>query len=530
MSTPRFPSRSILCALALALAPAAPAGLVPYASTPGAKTSENFRLTVDGQPVLVERFGDVSYARFSFSGTVDLVVETGRPVTTHSISPKADKITGRVEGTRLAFSLSKPRGLVVKVDQAEKLLILADPVETDAPAPGQPGVRNLADYLEAGRDPAVPVTAAFQKALDETAAPQDGAGGTLFVPNGLYVTAQLKLRSNVRLHLESGALVQAVADVSAEAFPPQAWKVDSSFLFASKAQNVKITGRGILDGNGREIRQLNPEAKFKLLRTAECSRVMIDGVMLRDSARWTAHFLASDDIVVRNLKILNDLQGPSKGGDKLEPFVSNTDGIDIDACHKVLVEDSFIYTTDDAFSTKVTGYLKLKKPCTDIVLRNNVLWSLKCALRVGDETLDDLSQIVFENNETIRADRLLAIWCGDACRISDVRILDNRAEYIGGDANERIFYFRIRLKSPRSKPGLIDNVVIKDLVVDQPARQASTLEGFDEAHPISNVLFDNVVVGGKPVRNAGDLPLKFTNPFHRDVKFAAPQPSPAQTD
>ncbi|CAN5687600.1 hypothetical protein BH09VER1_BH09VER1_03720 [soil metagenome] len=490
------------------------AEVIPYETTPGAVASPSYKLTADGKPIFVEKFGDVSYVRFAFSGSAQIQVENLQPIETFSISPQARKIPGTKDGTRLFFPLDQPGGVIVTVNSQEKLLILADPPETDAPKLGDAKVRNLEGFLPPNRDPKVPITAEFQKALDEVSA----TGGALYLPHGLYVTGQLKIKSNTHVYLQSGALVQAVPDPSPQNFPPQAWDKDSSFIFIGQAQNVKITGRGIIDGNGGAIRAISPEAKIKLLRTAASSQILLDGIFLRDSPRWTVHLLHSDDITCRNLKIVNDLRGKASG-EKLKPIVSNTDAFDIDASRKVLVEDSFVYTTDDAFSPKVTGYMNLKRSCKGIVIRRNVLWSLKCAIRIGDETLADLSDILFENNDIIRADRFIGLWCGDACKMSNFRFLDNRAESIGGDSNERFFYFRIRLASPKSKPGTIDHVLVRNFTALHPARQHSTIEGYDTEHEITDVKFENIVIDGHKVESATDIPLDFKNSFYRDITF-----------
>lgn len=490
------------------------AEVIPYETTPGAAVSPSYKLTADGKPIFVEKFGDVSYARFAFSGTAQIQIENLQPVESFGISPQARKIPGSKEGTKLSFPLDQPGGVIVTVNAQEKLLILADGPETDVPKLSDAKVKSLAAFLPTNRDAKAPVTAEFQKALDEVSA----AGGTLYIPNGLYVAGQLKVKSNTHIYLQSGALVQAVADASPQNFPAQAWDKDSSFIFIGQAQNVKITGRGVIDGNGGAIRAISPEAKIKLLRTAGSAQVLLDGICLRDSARWTVHLLHSDEVTCRNVKIVNDLRGKASG-EKLKPIVSNTDAFDIDASRKVLIEDSFVYTTDDAFSPKVTGYMNMKRSCEGIVIRHNVLWSLKCAIRVGDETLADLTDILFENNDIVRADRFIGLWCGDACKMSNFRFLDNRAEYIGGDSNERLFYFRIRLATPKSLPGTISNVLVKNFTALKPARQKSTIEGYDAEHEITDVKFENIVIDGRKVEAATDIPLEFKNNFYRDVTF-----------
>jgi len=51
-------------------------------------------------------------------------------------------------------------------------------------------------------DGQTPCTASIQRAIDRCA---ESGGGTVLVPSGGYVTGSLWMRSNVTLHLDSGA-------------------------------------------------------------------------------------------------------------------------------------------------------------------------------------------------------------------------------------------------------------------------------------------------------------------------------------
>lgn len=484
------------------------AELIPYQSTPGAESSNAFFVSVDGRPLLVEKFGDVSYARFMFSDAVEVAVKAKQPIATYVISPQSYQVKGSVHADTLTFALTEPRSLILTINNAEKLFILADKVEENAPALQDPGVVNLAGYLAAGRDPATPVTAEFQKAIDETSSRNNGAGGILFVGNGEYHTGQLKLCSNVHLYLQSGALIKALPDFAL--YPLQGTSPrDSSFIFMANARNVKISGRGVIDGNGLEVRTRAAKANIKLLRGVQCSGIEIEGVYFRNSSRWSVHFLCSEEITLRGIKLINDLRAVPDSKKKVHEFlVSNTDGIDIDASHHVMLADSFIYTGDDAVSTKVTNYLNLKRPCHDVTIRSNVLWSYKCGLRVGDETTDDLHDIHFENNDIIRADRALALYGRDGGRIFNIQAINNRAEYIGGDFHERFFFFRVRSENKNAGPGSIENVLVKNFFALQPAAQASTIEGFSPAGQVSGVRFENIVISGVQAQKLADIPLE----------------------
>jgi hypothetical protein len=503
-----------------------------YAPTPGSVASAVFSASADGTPVPVEKFGDASYARFITTGGAAMTITTpGHAITAASVSPLRENLQLNKNGQTLSFNIKHAGSYFVRVDDLEPLMIFADAPEAgEPPRPGDPRVVDLSTYLPPDRDPAAPVTALIQQAIDNTAALADGQGGILFIPDGRYVAGQLKLKSNVFLYLSSGALLQSQTDFNPVDFPPQAQagaQPDSSFIYIGDARNVRIGGRGIIDGNGHAVRTLNPGANIKLLRTAGAADVLIEDVFFRDSARWSLHVLDSDRVALRNFKLVNDLRGsfdPQEGVHVA--VVTNTDGVDIDASADVLVEGSFIYTGDDAITPKVTNYMNRQRPCHGIVARGNTLWTLKCALRVGDEAFLDIHDVLFENNDIIRADRAIALRNGDGAHMRDIRVLNNRVEYIGGDYNERFFTFRIwLLRPPESKPGLIDNVLIKDFYARQKAPQDSDMEGLDAAHRITGVTFDNIVIGGTRATGAADIPLAVRN-FADTPIFSAPAATP----
>ncbi len=489
--------------------------LMAYTTVPAATASSSYTLKVNGTPVFVEKIGDVSVARFAFTGRAALqVTATAAAIANPILSPRSYGILPQVSGQTMSFSIDQPRKLILRIDGTEKLLLFADGPERNPRQPGQAGVVNLADYLVATRDPAVPVTAEMQRAIDATSVGNGGAGGVLYVPAGLYMSAQLRLKTNVELYLDSGARVRAVPVFNSTNYPVQNG-ADSSFIYITDASNVKIAGRGVIDGNGWNLRTNTPGGgNCKLLRTRNSHGVILEDVYFRDSARWSLHVLYSDDVYVRNVKLVNDMRIASGG---TLPFVSNTDGFDIDASTFVTVEDSFVYTTDDAFTPKVTGYMGLTRPASNLFIRNNVIWTEKAALKVGNETLKDISEVNFDNNDIVQADRFIALWNDGGSTIHHVRARYNRTETIGVRDNKNFFYFYIRTMA-----GYVRDIEVNGLQALTRAPNESRLEGWDAAHPVSNFVVKNMYVAGLPMTTVANIPLVNRNAFVTNVNVAAP--------
>jgi hypothetical protein len=482
-------------------------GFALYASTPGAKPCAIYEVSLEGLPLPVEDFCGIGLARFCTSRAVEVRITNGECAEDFAVSPHRLFRKASISGTDLLLSLRPGEKAVVSVNRSPHLLLFADAPEKDAPIPGDTGVTNLEDFLPTDRRHEAVVTSAFQRALD---AVSEAGGGTLFVPNGEYRVGQLRIGSNVHLHLESGALIRAEAAFTEENYPRQGTDpLDSAFLYLNEAQNVRISGRGIIDGNGLAVRQSHPLANVKLLRTRKCANIAIEGVYFRNSSRWSLHTLHSERVSFRGIKLINDVRGEPDEIEKVHKFlVSNTDGVDIDASHDVLVEDSFIYTGDDAISVKVTNYMDLMRPAHHVVLRNNVLWTFNCAIRLGNETRADIHDVLFENNDILRADRAIALYSGDGGRIFDFTALDNRSEFIGGDYNERLFLFDIHEGRDERPPGVIENVAIRNFHALLPAPRPSTISGYSPASKIRDVRLANIVIAGRPATRTGDIPLQ----------------------
>lgn len=513
LATPRVTTLLMLLALLLSCVQAR-AGLLPYATMPGAVTSNTYTLHVNGEPVFVEKFGDVSYARFAFVGRADLKVTASAAITAVTISPLSYGIAPVLADGDLSFSLTQPRKLILRINALEKLLIFAEGPERDAPVAGAPGVIEVTHYLVPGRDPAIAVTEELQRAIDAVSTSNGGAGGVLVFPDGLYMSAQLKLRSRVRLHLNSGALLRAVPDFTTANYPGQEAD-DSAFLYGQNLDQVSITGRGTLDGNGFQMRTNGPrDGNCKLVRFKTSTNLVLRDFYARDSARWSFHFLDSDYVLAQNLKVMNDFRittGP-------RPFVSNTDGFDIDASADVRVEGNFIYTVDDAVTPKVTSYLQADKPTQDILIRNNVIWTHKSAMKVGLEANDDIHDIRFDSNDIVFADRLIALWNGGRHDIHGIRVTHNRTETIGYKNDRSFFSFWIN----HNPPGTLHDITVNGLYALLPGLRPSLLEGYDLDHRIEDFTIRNMIVAGTPVRRIEDIPLTLGNAFVSTPTVIAP--------
>ncbi len=232
---------------------------------------------------------------------------------------------------------------------------------------------------------------AIQKAIDRCS---KKGGGRVVVPAGQkFLTAAIELKSGVNLCVEEGAVLEFVFQPELYPIVETSWEGLECFnlspcVYAFKAHDIAITGRGTIDGGGsndtwwpwcgsprygwkegtvsqktearprllkngedgipmyNEQGQRSPERVFgpkdglrpQLVSFNKCERILLEDVTLLRSPFWVIHPLHSTDITVRRVKMIND--GP------------NGDGCDPECCDRVLIEDCFFNTGDDCIAIK----------------------------------------------------------------------------------------------------------------------------------------------------------------------------------
>lgn len=233
-------------------------------------------------------------------------------------------------------------------------------------------------------------TQAIQRAID--------AGGTVYIPEGTYLTGTLYLKSNGGLYLASGARLCACHDRSAynaADFCPQnqVWPAESMagthLIVAVEQENVFIAGFGVIDGDSHywvneQYREsycefwghppLSANRPAQMIFFAECKNVRVENVTLRQAPFWHLFFHGCTEVFVRGITVYGERR----------QWVN--DGIDIDCCSNVTVSDCIIDTGDDGITLRANGRPLTRKSgiCEHVVVSNCVISSyLDYGIRVG---------------------------------------------------------------------------------------------------------------------------------------------------
>ncbi len=316
-------------------------------------------------------------------------------------------------------------------------------------------------------------TDAFAKAVD--ALVQKG-GGRLLVPAGVWLTGPIVLKSNIDLHLEVGAVIQFAADESLyplikTSFEGLDTRRCQSPLSAVGAENIAITGKGAIDGNGQYWRPVKrskvtdgqwkalleipgsqemkkgywvpsegyakgeqganmnvPNAETEeewnavkrflrpvMVSLVSCKNVLLQGVIFQNSPAWNVHPLMCENVILDDVLIRN----PS--------YAQNGDALDLESCKNCLILNSRFDAGDDGIcikSGKDADGRKRGIPCENVVVDGCTVFAGHGGFVVGSEMSGGVRNFKVQN-----------------------------CQFLGTDVG-------LRFKSTRGRGGIVENIYI----------------------------------------------------------------------
>ena len=241
-------------------------------------------------------------------------------------------------------------------------------------------------------------TAAFTDAFSVI---KKSGGGILMVEKGVWLTGPLELPDHCTLFLDTEAVLKFVPDVSL--YPPVKTRWEGAdcycfhpLIFSHDAEDIEICGTGTIDGTGeywwnmireKRKRQVGPETSEELKLAAlnpgyrnvqgggggrelqflrpplinfyKCTGVRIQDVTVTNSPFWNIHPVLCNEVLIRHVTVIDPFDAP------------NTDGIDIDSCRNVIIEDCTVSVGDDGIALK-SGIIpgNLANPTVNVYVRN----------------------------------------------------------------------------------------------------------------------------------------------------------------
>lgn len=453
----------LLLAIGLLAAPGGSDGAVRiYPAPAGEELSRDFAVAAEGRevPVYVAKvaprdpirrwkamddkknsadyFETASFAYFDMQGTVEVVVTCSEEIREARVLPSSARIVPAVQGRRLTFTISEPRNLVVEVNGnwVNSLQIFANPMEADVPSPDDPNVIY------------------FGPGIHEVTRLVVGDGKTVYVAGGAVVRTVIGPEEPFSISRTSGLKTYAPT-------------------FELRGKNITFRGRGIVDAS-----RCTTHARNMIF--ARGQELRLEGVILRDPSTWAIPIRQSERVAVRNVKILG--------------YRANSDGIDICNSRDVAVEGCYVRTLDDLIVVKSDrGQGEVRR----VVVKGCVLWNeVAHALSVGAELQDPVEDVLFKDCDIVRdkgREWTLRVYHCDSAPVRNVRFEDLRIE----ESQKLISLWIGRAVWTRDEErGRIQGVIFRNLqaVAERPRVE---LVGFDETHPVEDVVFENVVLNGK---------------------------------
>lgn len=353
-------------------------------------------------------------------------------------------------------------------------------------------------------------TKAIQKTIDIA---EKNGGGNVIVPPGIYISGSIFLKSNITLEIMSGATILGSSDI--KDYEPVKWGHNKDrqpyhLIVIKDVSNVSITGGGTIDGNGPAFwkpRDASKDPQWIMAKDEKVSPmveiensqdVRMKDVLLLTGGGWTLHLYNSDRIQIQGVKILNHM------------FAPNGDGIDITGCSDVTVSDCIIKTCDDAICLKSTGD---SRECKRVTVTNNILECSCAALKIGNESFRNISQLTITNNVVYGSSRAFALYAGGGGIVEDV-IVSN----IVCDSKAPLIHNRpihLSLLERKEKDGSIyaSKVMDSDKVYDHEGRQPQ----------LRNIIISNFIIrtGGR-ILIAAEPGRMIENVTLRDIHMIYP--------
>jgi len=453
---------------------------IPHFYPPSLPRSTAYRATVNGVPLDVLVHPAAEHTSFECAGDVTVEIDAEGLDNNVKVRPLRLGIETRVSGNRVTFTVRGPQNLQVEIAGKPLLYIYAmPPAET---VPEGPKVRRF----EGGK-------------IHEAGLIVLGEGETCWIEAGAVV------RGSIR---------------------------------AAGVSGVRIGGYGILDGSYWPEREGRCR---KALVLDHCRQARVETLLMLGPSSWMVVLGACEDIVVAGVRQIAREFG--------------SDGIDIAGSKRVRVTGCCLHNGDDNIAIKAISNRSgqdervplgfpdedWKGTVEDVVVTGCIFYNINggTAMEIGYETsTDHIRNIRFEDIDVLAVHEFGAVFGihnGDRAHVENV-VWDNIRVEHHFDTLVDIRTLKSRWNVDAERGG-ISKITIRNVKALQTIHNAgytvSIISGYDAAHPVTGVTFEDFELGGRLVRNADDLDL-VTRHAHgitfRKASVDRPKPATSRAD
>ncbi|WP_277668659.1 pectinesterase family protein [Caproiciproducens galactitolivorans] len=422
------------------------------------------------------------------------------------------------------------RFAVKAVDKSGKEIQLDSKYETEVKTKKTPKIINIKDsgYGAVGDGTKVN-TKAIQKAIDDC--PE---GGVVRIPEGIFKSGSLYLKSDMTLEVEGTLLGSENADDYPYSNPKAVSKAAALINSKGKTgENIRIVGKGVIDGNGwKEDSSANDPDHFFVSKESSQKTVEKNGVLaasqyqkaLRNygfsesdaystrsnliEMRGINHLYIGDGLTLKNPAQHTEINGGCNdvvlNSVKLETFnCNNGDGTGLSGGKGLVVLNSVLDTGDDniAFNAGRGKADTQKAPTSDIWIFNNYFKRGHGAVVCGSHTAAWIEKILAEDNV------LNGTGTGLRCKTSkgtgggarNIVFRDTAMRNLTDNGGQPFIftsnYNGGTISDPAEEAPAFQNILVQNCSVDSAKSSAIYVEGLPEkSHnqiQFRNVIFKN---------------------------------------
>jgi hypothetical protein len=476
--------KKILLIVSLFLSCVSYAQVTTWQAPEGFASDKYYQVKVNGIPVPVYDTPIASYAVFDFKGEVNIEVNTMYDVRWVDIRPLRTGLKPTYTGDNsFSFKLNKPETLSLELNgriRQQPLFIFAGKPETNKPLKTDKNVI----WFEGGK---------------------------------LYKDVKLELKDNQTVYIEGGAVVQG-------------------YIFAEGKKNIKICGRGILDGS---FNKTDPRCDNRFIDLRDCENIAVEGITLHNGTTWQVALFHCNKAKINDIRIVSE-----SGSD---------DGMDIFRCTNVVIDGVFAHTKDDCIAIKSGGKYPAEDATDNILVKNCVFWNSIWgnAVEIGFELYsNEVKNIRFENIDIIHVEDGATMSIHNAGQahvhnvvFENIRVEDSRQKLFDvaiffsqwGPDGTRDPEFNAKYylhgawdgvqKTPVGKEayhskfrGKISNIVFKDIQVVGGLFPFSVFHGFDKEKNVSGVTIENLTYMGKRLTDTESAKIRQQNTENLTIK------------
>lgn len=267
-------------------------------------------------------------------------------------------------------------------------------------------------------------------------------GSKVLIPAGTYKCFSIRLASNITIEFEKGAILKAALYTEGEGFDdpdPNPWDMyqdfghshwKNSLIWGIGLENVTICGEGLIDG-----KLLSDGFTRYLAGTTaiECDFTLDDKVANKAIGLKECRNITLKDFTIDEgghfCILATGIEGLTISGIKTD---SGRDGIDIDCCKNVLIENCRINSPwDDAIVMKSSYALGRYQDCENITIRGCKISGYATGTMLSGECLP-VKPCIGHKNPMVRSSGRVKFGTESSGGFKHIVVSDCTLEYCGG--------------------------------------------------------------------------------------------------